>query len=198
MLLSARSSRRGPSRSQEIQRVVFYLSGGVVSLLFMLLLARQMNPSDDRLVNAPLVMVMAHWEGQWEGRETVYTLGGARIADYEALREYHSSTPNFQTVSVTRRFEDRIVNEQVWLNQVDQDGRVQSRRGGLDHLPAVLFSGSVDAGTILWSREDEECQELVRTWTTENALHVEEIYISKIAPGESRLTTGRYTRVRPQ
>jgi len=196
MLLVSQETLRD-RRAHELQRVVFYLSGGLVSLLFLLVLSRQINPSDEALKNAPLAQVMGLWEGQWRGIETKFALSGAQITTYETTRIFSSSTPQYQSGVVERSEGDRELGREIWLTKLDQDGIPRARRNDEGSEQFTHFTGNRTGDTMIWSREDNDSQEMVRLWMTGPVLTVEELYISKARPADSHLITGRYQRTNP-
>lgn len=193
-MLVASRDRPKDWRSQELQRVVFYLAGGVVSLLFLMLLAKQMNPKDDALLNAPLARVMGHWEGRWVGKETRFTLAGTQVASYQTVRFFSSSTSQYQSGTVERTEGDKHHVKQIWLTKIDQDGILSARRNDEGDENFELFGGNLVADTIFWTSERPESQQLVRLWIVGTVLNVEELYVSRTRPADSYLITGRYER----
>ena len=194
MLLVSQENLRD-RRAHEIQRVVFYLSGGLVSLLFLLVLSKQINPSDEALQNAPLARVMGLWEGQWNGMETKFALSGAQITTYETTRIFSSSTAQYQSGVVERLEGDRSLVRQIWLTRLDQDGILRARRNDEGTEQFTQFTGTKTGDTMIWSHEDNDSQEMVRLWLNGPVLTVEELHISKSRPADSHLITGRYTRI---
>ncbi|MBI1291692.1 hypothetical protein GC173_10680 [bacterium] len=193
MLVANRSTHADP-KAQELQRLVFYLAGGVVSLLFLMLLANQMNPKDEALRNAPLARVMGNWEGRWVGSETRLTLSGTPLANYKTVRFFASSGAQYQSGTVERTEGNENHAKEVWLTRIDQDGVLHARRNDEGSEEFELFNGTMTGDTLYWSGESQDSTNVVRVWLEGSVLHVEEMHLSRTRPADSFLITGQYRR----
>lgn len=178
----------------EFQRVVILLTGGGIGLLFLLLLARSLNPADHELLAKDLPASFAPLDGRWIGQATLYNAQGEKIADYSEQRTYHSSSTMIQTVEITRAESGSTdANYELWVNRVTADGTLLATRSAdPDDIPSM--EGTLEAGHYFWRRETPTAIEIHRVRLAGNNLIVEELLIPHDKQDGLTILSGRLQR----
>jgi hypothetical protein len=179
----------------ELHRALYYLIGGLISIVFLFMVARQIDPPSSSLAMEDMARILGRLDGTWVGTEKRLTMTGDLLEHYPSSRKIWSSTTNYQTMTVASERGDQSQGE-FWLLRVDEDGALEAREDGLveNSTPAVIYRGRLEDGVIYWSREHERGSTLIRFTQTEGKLTVETIEMSRDANLSSELRVATYQR----
>ena len=174
-------------------RLLFYVLAGGLVLLFMLTLAKSLTPPDSALRQPAMTVKLGTWDGTWTGRETLYSLDGRKLAEFDSQREYFSSSSKLQTAQFTRSMDGEVVAEEAWVYTLGDDQPLQAR-SALESTPGPPFQGRIQQGSIFWHRETDSGRTVRRSWISENTLYTEEIQFPAAPSEEPTILMGTFTR----
>lgn len=190
-----RGAAHGGTISTEVQRVLILLGGGVIGLVFLLLLAQSMNPSDDDLMARDLVAVFAPLDGVWVGQVSELDADGRTIDTFREHREFHPATTLILNSNVTRIHKDGRTETTVWVMREHSDGTFTSTPEGADTVSSP-FKGTIDNGHYFWQRRHGDVLEIHRMTLVGNSLHIEEIRLPSNGGTEKlSILSGRLQRM---
>ncbi|MCC5875298.1 MAG: hypothetical protein JJU11_03665 [Candidatus Sumerlaeia bacterium] len=182
--------------STETQRVLILLGGGVIGLVFLLLLAQSMNPSDDDLISRDIVAAFAPLDGVWVGQVTELDANGKAVQTFREHREFHPATTLILNSNVTRIHKDGRTETSVWVMREHSDGSFTSSLNQDTGSTVAPFRGSIDNGHYFWQRRHEDVLEIHRMTVMGNSLHIEEIRLPADGNGDKlSILSGRLQRM---
>lgn len=175
-------------------RLLFYLLGGLVVLLFLLALAQSFNPPDSALRDADMVLLLAPWDGNWRGQEVVRDVSGETLAIYDTTRSYFSASSTRQSAEIIRRSPSGMEFKEGWINSVLGNGLLRATTMGKSGEDKHVFEGRLEDGEVFWTRETQEATIVRRGRITGNQLLTEEVVFPKQPHIQATITTGNFTR----
>lgn len=190
-----RSDAGKNSFSTEMQRVFILMGGGAIGLIFLLLLAQSMNPSDEALRSQDFAAAFAPLDGIWVGQMTQINAKGETVSYFSEHREFLSTSAMVQTANVTRIKRDGASDQSIWVLREQADGSLTYSKAEETSQPSP-FVGSVDNGHYFWQREVGDGVEIIRHWVIGNSLLVEEMHIPNSgSPDNFSIISGRLQRM---